>query len=98
MIGSLGRFGVLAELTFKVFPRAEAYATIRAEVASLAAALEVVTAAQRGQFDLEAADIEAPATVWLRIGGFAESLAPRIDTIRRAIDCMNSISGGRTRS
>ena len=94
MIGSLGRFGVLAELTFKVFPRAEAYATIRADVSSLTAALDVVTAAQRGQFDLEAADIEAPSTVWLRIGGFAESLAPRIEAIRRAIGVSSDVLEG----
>lgn len=94
MIGSLGRFGILADLTFKVFPHAEAYATVRATVGSLAVALETVATAQRGQFDLEAADIESPSTVWLRIGGFAESLAPRIDAIRRAINVSSDVLEG----
>jgi len=94
MIGSLGRFGILADLTFKVFPRAEAYATIRAQVGSLGAALETIVAAQRGQFDLEAADIEGASTVWLRIGGFAESLAPRIESIRRTIGVSSDVLEG----
>ncbi len=94
MIGSLGRFGVLAELTFKVFPRAEAYATIRAKAGDLSAALNVVTAAQRGQFDLEAADIETPGTVSLRIAGFKESLPPRIDAIRTALGVPSEVLDG----
>src|SRR5436305_8658192 len=34
-VGSLGRFGVLAELTFKVFPRPESARTLRLEAATL---------------------------------------------------------------
>ncbi len=75
MVGSCGTLGVLAELTFKVFPAAEAHATVRVEAGDLDAALAVMAAVQRERFDLEAIDITSPGTVWLRLGGFAEALA-----------------------
>ena len=89
MVGSAGRMGVLAELTFKVFPRAEQYATIRAEALDLAGALEALASVQAGRFDLEAADIEAPSTLWLRLGGFAEGLSTRLDAVQRAIGLLS---------
>jgi glycolate dehydrogenase FAD-binding subunit len=85
MVGSAGRLGIFAELTFKVFPRAEAYATIRAEAADLEAALGTLASVRGGRFDLEAADIEAPSTLWLRLGGFVEALASRIAALQRSI-------------
>ena len=37
LIGSLGRLGVLVELSFKVFPKPPAYGTLRVDVAGAAA-------------------------------------------------------------
>jgi glycolate oxidase FAD binding subunit len=84
MVGSAGRLGVLAELTFKVFPRAESSATVRVDAGDLAGALRVLSAMQAARFELEAADIEAPATVWLRLGGFAAAMPSRLDGVQRA--------------
>src|SRR5262245_8823530 len=42
MVGSCGRFGVLAELTFKVFPRAEAKVTVKVPARDLSAALAIM--------------------------------------------------------
>ena len=84
MVGSAGRLGVLAELTFKVFPRAESRATVRVDAGDLAGALRVLSAMQAASFELEAADIEAPATVWLRLGGFAAAMPSRLDGVQRA--------------
>src|SRR5690606_8123830 len=39
LVGSLGRFGVIVELTFKVFPQPEHATTLKAHYASLDAAL-----------------------------------------------------------
>jgi glycolate oxidase FAD binding subunit len=85
MVGSAGRLGVLVELTFKVFPRAEAFATVRADAADLAGALRVLSLVQARGFELEAADIEAPSTVWLRLGGFASAMPRRLDAIQGAL-------------
>jgi glycolate oxidase FAD binding subunit len=85
MVGSCGRFGVLAELTFKVFPRAKARATVKASAGDLAGALEVMDRVQRAQFELEAIDIEAPSTLLIRIGGAADALPARVDALRQSL-------------
>jgi glycolate oxidase FAD binding subunit len=85
MVGSCGRFGVLAELTFKVFPRAKMRATIKAPLADLASALEAMEKVRRARFELEALDIEAPSTVVLRIGGAADALPSRVAALQQTI-------------
>ena len=57
MVGSCGRFGVIAELTFKVFPRARSRATVKANAGSLASALETMEKVRAARFELEAIDI-----------------------------------------
>lgn len=57
LVGSLGRFGVVAEATFKVFPRPEARRTLRLAVPSLSAALELAGMLGRSRFDPEAVDV-----------------------------------------
>jgi len=86
LVGSCGTLAVLAELTFKVFPAAEAHATVRIRRSDLAAALSLITTLQRTRLDLEALDLEPPSTVVLRLGGFREALAGRIDAVRATID------------
>jgi glycolate oxidase FAD binding subunit len=85
LVGSCGTLGVLAELTFKVFPAAEAHATIRVDAEDLASAGALVTTVQRARFDLEALDVEPPGTVWLRLGGCREALATRASALQHAI-------------
>jgi glycolate dehydrogenase FAD-binding subunit len=85
MVGSCGRFGVLAELTFKVFPRAKARATVRASAGDLAGALEVMDRVRCAQFEFEAIDIEAPSTLLLRLGGDADALPARVTALRDAL-------------
>ncbi len=57
LVGSLGRFGVIAEATFKVFPRPEACRTLRLAVPSLSAAVELAGSLGRSRFDPEAVDV-----------------------------------------
>ncbi len=85
---------MLADLTFKVFPAAEAHATVRVEAGELDAALTVMAAVQRERFDLEAIDITPPGTVWLRLGGFAEALETRVDALRRVAGTRASVLTG----
>ena len=91
LVGSLGRFGALAEITVKVFPRPDARITLRADFPDQARALEAFVRVATGRFDCEALDFEPPATIWARLAGFAEALPPRVDKLRTA-------AGGETRT
>jgi glycolate oxidase FAD binding subunit len=85
MVGSLGRLGVLVEVSFKVFPRPEATATLRADAGALPAALEWVRRLARGPQELEALDFEPPGTLWLRLAGPAGLLGARIERLARTL-------------
>lgn len=75
LIGSLGRFGVLAELTFKVFPRPAATRTLRLEAPDTETKLRLLLegAAGRWEFDALEAALEEPA-VFARLAGPPEAL------------------------
>jgi len=69
-IGSLGRFGVLAELTFKVFPRPASTMTLRLESATTEAAVKVLTETACSRFEFDALDlVPGEAGVWARLAG-----------------------------
>jgi glycolate oxidase FAD binding subunit len=85
MAGSCGAFGVIAEVTCKVFPAPEARATIRYDARDLAAALACARRLEAMRLDLEAIDVEPPGVLWLRVGGFAEAIGPRVDAIATAL-------------
>ncbi len=85
MVGSLGRLGVLTEVSFKVFPVPPSTATLAVNLPSVA---DAVAAAQRlagAPLDLEALDF-APAgegaTLWARLGGLPGALPPRLARLR----------------
>jgi glycolate oxidase FAD binding subunit len=86
MVGSLGRLGVLVELTFKVFPAPEAHATLALSYPGLDAALKDVVRLSLSPLELHALDLE-PAEkgwrLWVRLGGLAEALPARIERIRK---------------
>jgi glycolate oxidase FAD binding subunit len=86
VIGSLGEFGALVELTFKVFPKPESQLTIAYRCSTLDAALEALYRVYTSQLDMVSLDLEADvngtATVWIRIGGLSESVRRRANRIR----------------
>ena len=59
MVGSLGQLGVLVELSFKVFPRPEAYASLRLKYSALDDALQALHRLYGSQLDIDALDLEA---------------------------------------
>jgi glycolate oxidase FAD binding subunit len=69
-VGSAGRFGVLAEITFKVFPRPPATRTLRLEAKDFAAKAKILTEAASARWETDALDaaLEEPA-VFVRLGG-----------------------------
>jgi glycolate oxidase FAD binding subunit len=85
MVGSLGRLGVLVELTFKVFPRPIAYATLRVDYPTLNEAVAALYKLTGASLDLEALDLEPPGRLWLRIGGLPDALAPRLERLASVI-------------
>ncbi len=86
MVGSLGRLGALVELTFKVFPKPEAYATLRVDGASLDAALALLPKLTNCPYDLNAIDLVIGAAsqvaILIRVGGLAAGLPQRMDRVR----------------
>jgi glycolate oxidase FAD binding subunit len=85
MVGSLGQFGVLAELTFKVFPKPEAYATLRLDLPSVAAGVAALVKLTSQPLDLDSLDLTPTAggaTVWVRLAGLAGALPDRIARLR----------------
>lgn len=74
-VGGAGRFGALAELTFKVFPRPLASRTLRLDAADAAAKAHIFAEAARTRWELDALDaaLEEPA-VYARVGGPPEAL------------------------
>jgi glycolate oxidase FAD binding subunit len=77
VVGSIGRLGVLVELTFKVFPRPSATRTLLADLATLDAALDAVTRIALGPLEVEAVELEPPGRLWLRLAGPPATLDAR---------------------
>jgi glycolate oxidase FAD binding subunit len=74
-VGSLGRFGVLAEATFKVFPRPAGTLTIAPPVTSIESAVALLTRVANSRWEAEALDV-MPGTniVMMRLSGPESSL------------------------
>jgi len=82
MVGSLGRLGVLLELTFKVFPRPAATATLQADFSGLRPAIEAIQQLSTSHLEMDALDLEPPGRVWIRLGGLHEALPDRLSRIK----------------
>jgi glycolate oxidase FAD binding subunit len=83
MVGSLGQFGLLLELTFKVFPKPQAYKTLRLECASLEEANHTMQSLAMSGTELSCLELLPPKTLLLRVGGLTESLAQRLENIQQ---------------
>jgi glycolate oxidase FAD binding subunit len=81
-VGSQGRFGVLVELSCKVFPRPEAWATLAVDLPDLSAALHMMTRLAVSPVELTCLDLEPPSRLWLRLAGLPESLPQRVARLR----------------
>jgi glycolate oxidase FAD binding subunit len=75
-VGSLGRFGVLGELTFKVFPRPQSELTLEFGVPDAAAVARLFAEAARGRWEFAALDASLPGgRAYGRLGGAPAALA-----------------------
>ncbi len=82
--GALGAFGVLTELTFKVFPAPKAWASLQLECQNFKTALEVMQKLAGSSFDLECLDI-FDSSVLIRIGGVPEALEARLENLQKFV-------------
>ena len=85
MVGSLGALGVLVELSFKVFPKPEAYATLRVPHPTLDDALATLHRLTSSQMDFFAIDLEPTpdgAILEVRLGGLAAAFPDRLTRLR----------------
>jgi glycolate oxidase FAD binding subunit len=90
MVGSLGQFGVLVELTFKVFPRAAAFTTVQQRYSALGDAVAALNRTYTARLDVDALDLvpdsDGAATLWVRLGGLPDALPARAERIRSLLD------------
>jgi len=97
MVGSLGQYGVLAEFSFKVFPRPEAYLSLRANYANLATALAPLQAVYKAPLDVDALDLlmaaDGQAELWVRLGGLSAVLPARAERIGALLGGAQALAG-----
>ena len=75
-VGSLGRFGVLAEITFKVFPRPASNSTLQLPVGNAETAARIFSEAANSRWELAALDLlPGGQAILLRLAGPAAALA-----------------------
>jgi glycolate oxidase FAD binding subunit len=74
-VGSLGRYGALAEITFKVFPAPASRLTLKLATTSVEAATKILTDAANSRWEPDALDLLPDGrTVCLRLAGPAPAL------------------------
>jgi glycolate oxidase FAD binding subunit len=84
MVGSLGCYGVLVKLAFKVLPRPESTATLSARYSSLVNGLEALVRLTRQPLELFALDLDRDARLLVRVGGGAETIPSRLERLKLA--------------
>jgi glycolate oxidase FAD binding subunit len=82
MVGSLGQFGVLVELTFKVFPRPEAYETLAIDFANFDEANKAMQKLAMSKLELSCLELLPPSRLLLRVGGLKEAIGERLETLQ----------------
>jgi glycolate oxidase FAD binding subunit len=85
MVGSLGRMGVMIDITFKVFPKMESFVTFTHQYNQVEDALETLWKFSSVQLDLEAVELTIySGTIQLqaRIGGSGSTIQKRSELLR----------------
>ena len=85
MVGSLGEFGVITEVTMKVFPRPESRRTILCQLPDLQAAAMQMNRLARSQLELTALELIAPATLAIQVAGSAVAARERVARTLQAL-------------
>lgn len=96
-VGSLGQLGALVELSFKVFPRPEAYLTVSAALEEMQAAVQAMLRLCGAPLDLHSVDLvpsEAGSpTLLVRLSGLASVLPARAERVRGLLGSGEVLAG-----
>ncbi|WP_170761259.1 glycolate oxidase subunit GlcE [Ruegeria lacuscaerulensis] len=86
MAGSWGTLGVLTEVSLKVLPKPEATAAMAVQVPDAATAIQTLSAALKSPFEVSGAAYD-PQTgrALLRVEGFTDSVAYRVDQLKSVL-------------
>lgn len=84
MVGSLGHFGALVEMSFKVFPQPAIYQTLALTYADSQSVLKAIFALSTSPLEMDALDLSVGDnyTLLIRIGGLEDTLAGRIARLK----------------
>ena len=82
MVGAQGQFGVLVELTFKVFPRPEGFASLLVESPDLESSISAMTSLANSPLEMFSLELDPPSRLWVRIAGISDALPGRIERIK----------------
>jgi glycolate oxidase FAD binding subunit len=96
MVGSLGAYGALVELSFKVFPQPAATITLKASFPDLEHALESLVQVGNAPLDLYVLDLQPlpdETVLMARLGGPQDTLLSRVDRLRKIIGHGETIEG-----
>ncbi len=91
MVGSQGKLGLIYELTFKVFPRPETFATVVSRFSKLEPALTCMNQLASSAMDVEAIDLIPIAgaasgfELAIRIGGIASAIPNRLTRLQQVV-------------
>jgi glycolate oxidase FAD binding subunit len=86
LVGSAGRYGVVGEVSLKVFPAPEARATVRRRYRDLNEALSGHLGVCETTHDLDALDVDLIGYVmFVRLAGAAAALPARLEAVRRLL-------------
>ncbi len=94
MVGSIGRLGVITQVSVKVFPRPQATTTVELVLNDTSAALDAACALARGPINLDALDVLPDGSLLARLGGLPELLAARADRLVGSIDAPYRVQTG----
>ena len=88
LVGSLGHYAIMTELTFKVFPDAPRFRSLRLDYPTLPDLLTAISFINRSVFELDALDFAPAAGGWsllARLAGSSATLPPRVERFSQTI-------------
>lgn len=88
LVGSLGQYAIMTELTFKVFPDVPRFRSLGFVYAGLADALAAIYFINQSVYELDALDLKPVQSRWMllaRLAGYDETLPQRLERFSSAM-------------